>query len=1016
MLLTSLCFVAAIAVGFFIFFRFRGMAMNYSDFSQKNYEAYIEHLNTTTLADMSAYIEKKYPVLQDTARLKREAGTDWFWEIAEELHEIANAFHFAYIYYIEKSGDNYIFLLSSGIRRGEHPEWLGGPVWEKTPPAFVDAAWETRRLTVSPEPTVNEWGSLVSAVRPIVSNGEVVGLLGIDYNTSFMDGLREQELHQQEGMDALVRRTGIILLVSMFFILAFMGYQLWLSNTSILVPLREMESDERTRIMLDAIPMLCSLWDTNGNIIDCNKRTLTVFGFTEKADYVEHFFDLSPEYQPDGENSRSMVARITEEASATGFAFANWMYRAKTGEEIPVESTIVRVPWKKTWRFVCSSRDMREIRAKEAIARESENRVRVMLDTMVFACLFFDSSIQIVECNQRAVEIFGVADKQYICENFFNLMPEFQPDGSSSREKVKELVRRAFDTGRGAFAWEHHKFDKTPLPAEITLIRVEWKGGYRVVAYIRDLSKLVETEDNLRRTLAMAEASPNISLFLSAEREIEYCNPVVSFVSGIPREELFQGGLPLLFSPEDFGRLTRVYMRAALEDRPVDFEMSVVSRNAQKRDFAFSLFAVEMRNSRTCLSLLGRDITEIKKIQRELVVAKEQAEQALASEVQYNKAKNDFLSKVSHELRTPLNIIIGATKVAQKADKKEELLRCHGEVKEASEHLLGLVNDILDLASFDMGNFSFFPQPFDFKKMIDSVIRKFTLKTQAKKQRFITAIDNRIPAWVDTDEHRIKQILSKLLSNAVEFTPEEGKIGLSVQMTKNDGKECTIRCEVSDTGAGIDKELQQRLLGDAFEQADNSITRKHGGMGLGLPLTQRIVELMKGKLRVESEPGKGSRFTCDVRLGVATDAQRENEMDEKNAADAPGIPNLSGKRILVVDDVDVNREILFALLEDTGAVFDGAADGEEAEKMFLQNKYDLIFMDLHMPVMDGFTAVKNIRGSARPWATTVPIISVSAEGGADLSAKCREAGITDHLTKPVDTEKLFAMITQWMPG
>ena len=351
------------------------------------------------------------------------------------------------------------------------------------------------------------------------------------------------------------------------------------------------------------------------------------------------------------------------------------------------------------------------------------------------------------------------------------------------------------------------------------------------------------------------------------------------------------------------------------------------------------------------------------------------------------------------------------TDKAKKTSEKDELEQCYIKIEYASQQLLGLVNDILDITSFDTGNFDFYSKSFSFSKALHFVIDSISQKAALKDQVFVTTIDNRIPDWVQSDERRLRQVLINLLDNAVKFTPEKGRIELSAKMTENNGKECTVHFEIVDSGIGITQEALEHI-GEIFEQADNSITRGYGGMGVGLSINKRIVTMMNGYLKVESEPGKGSCFICVVRLGIAEEPAPErtlNDQEENRDVD------LNGKRILVVDDVEINIEILYAIFEDSGAVLERAANGEKAVDLFLQNKYDLILMDLHMPVMDGFTATKKMRDSALPWAKSIPVIAISAESGGDLHKKCLEAGINDHLPKPIDAKALFKMIAKWMP-
>ncbi|MCL2318955.1 MAG: ATP-binding protein, partial [Treponema sp.] len=513
--------------------------------------------------------------------------------------------------------------------------------------------------------------------------------------------------------------------------------------------------------------------------------------------------------------------------------------------------------------------------------------------------------------------------------------------------------------------------------------------------------------------------SPNMAMYLETDGSIKYLNPSVSGISGYTREELQEHGLALMFSPEDFERLSTDYIAAVLKKVLASFEMTVVAKNGAKRDFIFSVVPVQMYDGSCGLGFTGRDITELKHTQRDLETARQEAEKALASELKYNKAKSDFLSKVSHELRTPINAIIGLTGIAGKAGENGEAARTYDRIKAATEHLLGLVNDILDMTSFDTGNFEFVSAPFSFKKVIESVVDDIGPKALARKQIFSTHIDDKIGDGLVSDERRLKQALSNLLSNAVKFTPDGGSIKLSAHLLESDGDQCTIRFDVYDNGIGISPEALE-YLGQAFEQGDNTITREHGGMGLGLSLTMRIVEMMNGQIWVESEPGKGSRFSCEVRFGISRtelpeDARTGAEAAARETApELPVLPDLTGKRILVVDDVEINREILCMILGDTGANFDNAGHGGEAVALFLKEQYDLILLDLHMPVMDGFTAAKAIRASAQPRAGTIPIIAVSAESSGELHAKCLDAGITGHIVKPVDTEVLLKMITKHM--
>jgi PAS domain S-box-containing protein len=1022
-LLTVAGFLAAMIVGVWVYVWFQRVVEQHNRFAGETYRQYIEHMNQTTLRDMAVYIAERFPVLHDTERLKREAGSDWFWETSEELSNTARIFGFAYIYYIEKDNGVYRFLMSSGIGRDRHPEWLGGPVWSGPAPAFIEEAYASGKPAISPELTVNEWGSLISAVLPILNDGRAAGILGVDYDVSFLaNPLLEHERNLRAREDALRRSLWIALWVFCAITSAIMCIQIQIGYRTVIVPLRTAEADERTRLMMDATPMACSFWDADGRMLDCNLEALKIFGLSEKSDYIDCFYALNPEYQPNGKKTRDLVPELIRAALEHGSRRFEWMYQTAAGEPLPVETTLVRVPWKNGCRIAAYSRDLREIKAKEAIAREVEERMRLMLDTMAFACYFFNEEGDVIDCNQRAVQLYRCGSKEDLLEKFFTLNPERQSDGRASIVKAKEMIHRAFCAGKNVFRWEHITDEGTPLPVEVTMIRVKWQNTYRVVAYARDLTELTETQDNLIRISAMMNETPNPVIYLGERGGIEYTNPAVSVVSGYTREELYVYGLPLIFTNEQLQRLREYVERARQRwNEKYNIDISLINKKGESLDFVFSVFVVPLHDRKIGVGLIGRDITELKRVQRDLAAAKNVAEHALFQETYYDRAKNNFLDRISREMRTPMNAIIGMTGVARKSAGNEQE-QCFEAIEAASNRLLGMVNNILDVTGFDTGGFDWSPAPFSFSAAVRSVVEAVTPQARAKQQNLITDIEEGIiPDALIGDESRLKQLLIELLSNAVKFTPEGGTVGLSAHFTgvsadfneqsdiiEMSGSDCRVRFTVWDTGIGIGTENRERIW-EPFEQADSGPDWNHEGLGLGLYLAKCIVEKMKGTIRIESEPGHGSRFICDLWLGL----RYEPEGNRQKVPVLSG--NLTGRRILVVDDIDINREIVFAILQDTGAELIGAEDGTEAARKFSEKKCDLVFMDIHMPVMDGLSAIRQIRSSDTPWAKTTPIIPLSADTGAEIRIKCMEAGASDYLSKPVDPELLFQKITQWLP-
>ncbi|MDR1733046.1 MAG: response regulator [Synergistaceae bacterium] len=252
------------------------------------------------------------------------------------------------------------------------------------------------------------------------------------------------------------------------------------------------EAEQQIQAMMDATPLLASLWDGNGQMLNCNLEALRLLKVPRKSDYMDRFYELSPEFQPDGERSREKGARMIRAAFETGRQRFNWMYKASDGELLPVETTLVRIPWRGGFGLAAYSRDMREIIEKEEETRDANERVQTMLDSMTSNCIFFDPNGEPEDCNEQVISFFGCRDKQKFLENFSDFSPEVQPDGRPSREKALDMIHRAYSTGHAMFYWEHCRADGEPLPVEVTLKRVKWRDGWRVIGHHIDLREIQE--------------------------------------------------------------------------------------------------------------------------------------------------------------------------------------------------------------------------------------------------------------------------------------------------------------------------------------------------------------------------------------------------------------------------------------------------------------------------------------------------------------------------------------------
>ncbi|MDR0555085.1 MAG: response regulator [Treponema sp.] len=520
--------------------------------------------------------------------------------------------------------------------------------------------------------------------------------------------------------------------------------------------------------------------------------------------------------------------------------------------------------------------------------------------------------------------------------------------------------------------------------------------------------------------------------------------------------------------------------------------------------------------------------------------------------LQSSKAKSEFLANMSHEMRTPMNAIIGMTSIAKSASEIEQKDYCLKKIEDASTHLLGVINDILDISKIEANKFELSLEEFDFERMLQKVVNVTNFRLEEKQQRFHIDLDRKIPHKLLGDDQRIAQVITNLLSNAVKFTPRYGHIRLNTRFLSQEDDLCTIQIEVSDTGIGINAEQRYRLFG-AFEQADSSTSRKFGGTGLGLAISKRIVEMMNGRIWVESEPGKGSAFFFTIQAKVvrgehpgrlnagvnwsnmrilavdddpevrlffenlgeqlkiacdtAADGGEALEMIEKNGfydmyfvdwkmpgidgiefsrrltggrketspedakqpvvimisvvertlmeeearsvgitkflskplfpsdigdciseclgspaqAEAPKASesdNFEGFRVLLAEDVEINREIVLTILEPTNLAIDCAENGAEAVRRYKEapDKYDMIFMDIQMPEMDGYEATRRIRALEReaPPLRAIPIIAMTANVFREDIENCLKAGMNDHVGKPLDFNEVLEKLRVYL--
>ena len=390
---------------------------------------------------------------------------------------------------------------------------------------------------------------------------------------------------------------------------------------------------------------------------------------------------------------------------------------------------------------------------------------------------------------------------------------------------------------------------------------------------------------------------------------------------------------------------------------------------------------------------------------------------ALEEAVKANHGKSEFLSNMSHEMRTPLNAIIGMATVGISAESMEEKDYSFDKISGASNHLRGVINDILDMSKIEANRLELYEESFNFMKMLEKAIDVNKFKMDEMKQEMIVDVDEKIPSYLVGDDQRLTQVVTNLISNAVKFTPEGGQIVLAAWLVEGDNSDIGVQISVSDNGIGISEEQMERLF-HSFAQADASTSRKYGGTGLGLAISKRIVEMMGGQIWVESEKGKGSKFTFTAYLkqDVTGDSRGAKEELEEKLGKSEGKDDFSGHTILLAEDVEINREVVKLLLEPTHINIVCAENGKEAAELFEENPdlYEVIFMDIQMPEMDGFDATKRIRSLGTRQAVEVPIIAMTANVFKEDVANCLNAGMNGHIGKPIDMGEIIKYLWKYL--
>lgn len=638
--------------------------------------------------------------------------------------------------------------------------------------------------------------------------------------------------------------------------------------------------------------------------------------------------------------------------------------------------------------------------------------------------ILFSNEGNILKVNKKAIAAYDYSEKELLSMNISKLR-----NGQNL-----EVLRTQFEQAKlGEIEFEtiHYRKDGSSFPVEVKSIGIEVNSDKFVLSIIRDLTNRIKSDEEVRKLAYLVENTDDAIIGKNLSGIITSWNTGAERIYGYKKEEVIGKHISIIIPEDKINDFHEIMKSIKNGEKIKGFESKRVKKNGDLIDVSITVSPIyDLQGNLIGASNITRDITENKKIEKELrdkyeeisalyeeltaieeelrcnyqelEKAKEEADKA-------NNAKSEFLANMSHEIRTPMNGIIGIIELLEVTELNNNQKEYLDMLSHSSRLLLGILNSVLDISKIEAGKFELNLKPFNLKKTLDRIIKELSIAGSNKNLEVFYYIDPYISFDLIGDEIRLNQVLINLINNAIKFT-ESGQIIFKVKKLDMTNNKLTLKFSVQDTGIGIKEEFKNDLF-KKFVQQDMTCTKRYEGTGLGLAISRDIAKLMNGDIWFESVENKGSAFyfTAEFLLDYAKKTPIQNfELEDKKT----GINKI--KKILIVEDNEINMKIVCAMLGSFGYNFECAYDGKQALGKLKENNFDLILMDIQMPELNGYDTTKIIRENEVGTEKHIFIIAMTAYSMKGDREICIEMGMDDYISKPFDANILKNIILKFI--